>query len=203
MHFSFNLLRIKDLYMFRALLAHPQEALNKRHLVYCCPEHVEEIKLHTLSHLVGSLSSLCLRCTVTWTSNTLSNFMNTPKKNTKNRTIFISGLRFELLTSRMQPDVQQCSVIHQAARCTVLLNSVCCVLCVIHAQSCCVSVPSDILNWHKRIPSLIFIWQWIIVIGSHAAPASTEKYSTVFKKPLLVQRVNIYSFIAFLWCIFW
>jgi hypothetical protein len=35
MHFSFNLLRIKGLYMFRALLAHPQESLNKRHLVYC------------------------------------------------------------------------------------------------------------------------------------------------------------------------
>jgi hypothetical protein len=32
---SFNLLRIKGLYMFRALLTHPQEALNKRHLVYC------------------------------------------------------------------------------------------------------------------------------------------------------------------------
>jgi hypothetical protein len=27
MHFPFNLLRIKGLYMFRALLAHPQEAL--------------------------------------------------------------------------------------------------------------------------------------------------------------------------------
>jgi hypothetical protein len=35
MHFSFNLLRIKGLYMFRALLAHPQEARNKRYLVYC------------------------------------------------------------------------------------------------------------------------------------------------------------------------
>jgi hypothetical protein len=34
-HFSFNLLRIKGLYMFRALLAYPQEALHKRHLVYC------------------------------------------------------------------------------------------------------------------------------------------------------------------------
>jgi hypothetical protein len=31
----------------------------------------EAIKLHTLSHLVGSLPSLCLRCTVTWTSNVL------------------------------------------------------------------------------------------------------------------------------------
>jgi hypothetical protein len=29
MHFSFNLLRIKGLYMFQALLAHPQEALQK------------------------------------------------------------------------------------------------------------------------------------------------------------------------------
>jgi hypothetical protein len=34
MHFSFNLLSIKTLHMFRALLAHSQEALHKRHLVY-------------------------------------------------------------------------------------------------------------------------------------------------------------------------
>jgi hypothetical protein len=34
MHFLFNLLRIKGLYIFRALLARPQEALHKRHLVY-------------------------------------------------------------------------------------------------------------------------------------------------------------------------
>jgi hypothetical protein len=35
MHFLFNLLRMKGLYMFRALLAHPQEALHVWHLVYC------------------------------------------------------------------------------------------------------------------------------------------------------------------------
>jgi hypothetical protein len=35
MHFLFSLLRIKGLYMFRALLAHPQEALYKRLFVYC------------------------------------------------------------------------------------------------------------------------------------------------------------------------
>jgi hypothetical protein len=35
MHFLFSLLRIKDLYMFRALLADPQEVVHKRHLVYC------------------------------------------------------------------------------------------------------------------------------------------------------------------------
>jgi hypothetical protein len=35
MQFLFSLLRIKGLYMIRALLAHPQAALNKRHLVYC------------------------------------------------------------------------------------------------------------------------------------------------------------------------
>jgi hypothetical protein len=34
MHFLFNLLRIKGLYMSRALLAHLQEALHKRHVVY-------------------------------------------------------------------------------------------------------------------------------------------------------------------------
>jgi hypothetical protein len=35
MHFLFSLLRIKGLYIFRALLSHPQEVLHKRHLVYC------------------------------------------------------------------------------------------------------------------------------------------------------------------------
>jgi hypothetical protein len=35
MQFLFRLLRINDLYMFGALLAHPQEVLHKRHLVYC------------------------------------------------------------------------------------------------------------------------------------------------------------------------
>jgi hypothetical protein len=35
MHFLFSLLRIKGLCMFRALLAHPQEAVNKRYFVYC------------------------------------------------------------------------------------------------------------------------------------------------------------------------
>jgi hypothetical protein len=36
MHFLFSLLRIKGLYMFRALLVHPQEALHKRHLYIVC-----------------------------------------------------------------------------------------------------------------------------------------------------------------------
>jgi hypothetical protein len=35
MHFLFNLLKIKGLYMFRALLAYPQEALHMLYLVYC------------------------------------------------------------------------------------------------------------------------------------------------------------------------
>jgi hypothetical protein len=35
MYFSVHLLKIKGPYMFRALLAHFQEALQKRHLVYC------------------------------------------------------------------------------------------------------------------------------------------------------------------------
>jgi hypothetical protein len=38
MHYVLNLLTIKGLYMFRALLAHPQEMLHKRHLVYACSE---------------------------------------------------------------------------------------------------------------------------------------------------------------------
>jgi hypothetical protein len=35
MHFLFSLLWIKDLFIFRALLAHHQYSVNKRHLVYC------------------------------------------------------------------------------------------------------------------------------------------------------------------------
>jgi hypothetical protein len=35
MYFLLNLLRIKGLYMFRALFSHPQEALHKRNLIYC------------------------------------------------------------------------------------------------------------------------------------------------------------------------
>jgi hypothetical protein len=35
MHVLFSLLRIKGLYMFQALLAHPKEVLHKQHLVYC------------------------------------------------------------------------------------------------------------------------------------------------------------------------
>jgi hypothetical protein len=35
MYFLFSLLRIRALYMFRELLAHPQEALRIQHLVYC------------------------------------------------------------------------------------------------------------------------------------------------------------------------
>jgi hypothetical protein len=35
MHFLFSSLRIKGLYMFWALIVHPQEALHKQHLVYC------------------------------------------------------------------------------------------------------------------------------------------------------------------------
>jgi hypothetical protein len=35
MHFLFNLLRIKGLDMFRALLAHPQKELQIRNLVHC------------------------------------------------------------------------------------------------------------------------------------------------------------------------
>jgi hypothetical protein len=35
MRFLFSLFRVMGLYMFRALLAHPQETLHKLHLVYC------------------------------------------------------------------------------------------------------------------------------------------------------------------------
>jgi hypothetical protein len=43
------LLRIKSLYMFRALLTHPQEALNKRHVlsVGCGLEQIPDTPKHT------------------------------------------------------------------------------------------------------------------------------------------------------------
>jgi hypothetical protein len=34
-YFLFRLLRMKGLYLFRTLLAQPQETLHKRHFVYC------------------------------------------------------------------------------------------------------------------------------------------------------------------------
>jgi hypothetical protein len=43
MHFLFNLLRIKGLYMFPALLVHPQEALHNWHLVYCVPSILNKL----------------------------------------------------------------------------------------------------------------------------------------------------------------
>jgi hypothetical protein len=68
-HILFILLRIEGLYKFRALLAHPQEALNKPHFVYyvrgmsvgctrigaepVCPTPVP---LYTISHFVQRLA---------------------------------------------------------------------------------------------------------------------------------------------------
>jgi hypothetical protein len=54
MHFSFDLLRIKGLYMFRALLAHPQEAIHKLtyarnilNAVCASPAEDEQVMLET------------------------------------------------------------------------------------------------------------------------------------------------------------
>jgi hypothetical protein len=60
MHFLFNLLRIKGLYIFRALLAHPQEVLRKRHLVYCLRVmSVGGIRVGVEPSLVLSLRAIC------------------------------------------------------------------------------------------------------------------------------------------------
>jgi hypothetical protein len=45
MPFLFSLLRIKGLYMFRALLAHPQEVLHI--LALCKPPEDEQVMLET------------------------------------------------------------------------------------------------------------------------------------------------------------
>jgi hypothetical protein len=66
MHFLFNLLRIKGLYMFRALLAHPQEALHK-HVCYVSwlhhPVAANWHNTHAIYQvpLVKRLLSFCIR----------------------------------------------------------------------------------------------------------------------------------------------
>jgi hypothetical protein len=57
MHFSFNLLRIKGLYMFRALLVHPQEILYKRHLVYCV--RIMSVGCGTIAHARNIPNAVC------------------------------------------------------------------------------------------------------------------------------------------------
>jgi hypothetical protein len=60
MPFLFNLLTIKGLYMFLALLAHLQEAQHERHLVYCvrvmsvdCTRiRVELVQLTDITHTI-------------------------------------------------------------------------------------------------------------------------------------------------------
>jgi hypothetical protein len=65
MHFLFNWLEIKSLYMFRAILTHLQEVLHRRHLVYfvrvvsvgCTAANWQ----HTRSTSIPS-ASVCSRC---------------------------------------------------------------------------------------------------------------------------------------------
>jgi hypothetical protein len=54
MHFLFNLLRIKGLYMFLALLAHPQEVLHKLQLVNC----VRVMSVGCYQHWSGAIDPL-------------------------------------------------------------------------------------------------------------------------------------------------
>jgi hypothetical protein len=59
-HFLFSLLRIKDLYMFRALLAHPQEALHKQNLVYCVLKASHRLTVYMKKHINGNMAHLIL-----------------------------------------------------------------------------------------------------------------------------------------------
>jgi uncharacterized protein YpmS len=67
MHFLLNLLRIKGLYMFRALLAQPQESLHKQHLVYCvrgmsvgCTKIGVELVSELIKHARTIPSAVCV-----------------------------------------------------------------------------------------------------------------------------------------------
>jgi hypothetical protein len=75
MHFLFSLLRIKGLYIFRALLAHPQEVLHKLHLVYWVSVMsvgctLIEVGLHK-RHLVYCVRVMSVGCTRTLCSDSL------------------------------------------------------------------------------------------------------------------------------------
>jgi hypothetical protein len=58
-HFLFSLLRIKGFYMFRALLALPQEALHKRHLVYC-------VRVTLVGCTIRTQYTKCRLCITSW-----------------------------------------------------------------------------------------------------------------------------------------
>jgi hypothetical protein len=65
MHFLFSLIRINGLYMFRALLAYPQEVLHRWHLVYCMCVMSGDCTKETLcsqltKHVCTTLIAACL-----------------------------------------------------------------------------------------------------------------------------------------------
>jgi hypothetical protein len=64
MHFSFSLLRIRGLYMFRALLAHPQKVLNKRNLVYCM--HITPVYCGTVAVKMQPCHSILILFCYIW-----------------------------------------------------------------------------------------------------------------------------------------
>jgi hypothetical protein len=68
-HSLFSLLSIKGLYMFRALLAHPQESLHKRHVVYC----VRVISVRCTTHLVQRTDIPTFRDNLSVTFSTVKN----------------------------------------------------------------------------------------------------------------------------------
>jgi hypothetical protein len=66
MHFSFNLLIIKGLYMFRALLAHPHEALHKRNFVYCVRIVGETATVPQPTDSIRTQYTKCLLWSASW-----------------------------------------------------------------------------------------------------------------------------------------
>jgi hypothetical protein len=83
MHFSFSLLRIKGLCMFRALIAHPQDALHKRHLVHY---------VRMMSVGCGTVAVNCNRATTT-----TSHPYVRPKLIPETSCSFKSGLLFKII----------------------------------------------------------------------------------------------------------
>jgi hypothetical protein len=76
-YFTFNLLRIKGLYMFLPLLGHSQEVLHKRHLIYCV--RIMSVGCATIAARLGTISALGRRQR-TQDTRTTAEFVHVPRE---------------------------------------------------------------------------------------------------------------------------
>jgi hypothetical protein len=75
MRFSFNLLRIESLYLFPALLVHSQDAMHKRHWVYCAPiTSVRRATIAVTSSIKAPVTYTCRNVSLNSNSRSSANY---------------------------------------------------------------------------------------------------------------------------------